>query len=71
MSKKVVINIRTTKNVRELIDLAAKEQFKTRTEFIIGASIERANEVILEHACHDFSERGEERGVGKNLRQAY
>ena len=44
-----VINLRTPASQRELIDRAAQLQGKSRTEFMLEASRERAHQVLLDH----------------------
>jgi uncharacterized protein (DUF1778 family) len=55
-TKQVTINIRAPQALVEMIDRAAESEFKTRTEFLLGASIERAREVILTHTVPDLPE---------------
>lgn len=43
-----LIKIRTSSQVCDLIDEAAKVQGKTRSDFILSASIEKAHEVLLD-----------------------
>lgn len=43
-----VINLRTTVAQRELIDRAAQLQGKSRTEFMLEASREKAQQVLLD-----------------------
>ena len=44
------MNMRTTAEVRSLIDRAAKQTHRNRTEFVIDAALRSAEEVILEQA---------------------
>lgn len=46
--KDPVINIRTKPHVRDLIDEAARVQGKNRTDFMLSASTEKAQEVLLD-----------------------
>lgn len=46
--KDTVLNIRTSPQVRDLIDEAAKVQGKTRTDFVLNATTEKAQEVLLD-----------------------
>ena len=46
--KDKVIKIRTSSQVCDLIDEAAKVQGKTRSDFILSASVEKAQEVLLD-----------------------
>jgi len=43
-----LIKIRTSSKTRDLIDEAAKIQGKTRSDFILSASAEKAQDVLLE-----------------------
>lgn len=43
-----VINLRTPASQRELIDRAAQLQGKSRTEFMLEASREKAQQVLLD-----------------------
>lgn len=43
-----MVNLRTPPAQRELIDRAARLQGKTRTEFMLEASRERAEQVLLD-----------------------
>ena len=47
-SASTVVNLRTPAAQRELIDRAAQLQGKSRTEFMLEASREKAQQVILE-----------------------
>ncbi len=47
-SAATVINLRTPAAQRELIDRAAQLQGKTRTEFMLEASREKAQQVLLD-----------------------
>jgi uncharacterized protein (DUF1778 family) len=42
------INVRAPADVRDLIDRAASAQGKTRTDFMLEASVEAARQVLLE-----------------------
>lgn len=44
----IVINLRTPVSQRELIDRAARLQGKSRTEFMLEASREKAQQVLLD-----------------------
>jgi len=46
-----VINLRTPPAQRELIDRAARVEGKTRTEFMLDASRERAQQVLLDRTA--------------------
>ena len=50
-----VINLRTPPAQRELIDRAARAQGKTRTEFMLEASREKAREVLLDQTSFTAS----------------
>jgi uncharacterized protein (DUF1778 family) len=51
-----VINLRTPASQRELIDRAAQLQGKSRTEFMLEASREKAQQVLLDKTLFIFSE---------------
>lgn len=46
--KDKVIKIRTSSQVCDLIDEAAKVQGRTRSDFMLSASVEKAQEVLLD-----------------------
>jgi uncharacterized protein (DUF1778 family) len=48
MATSVPINMKANPQVRSLIDRAAKIAHRNRTEFVLEAAIQRAEEVILE-----------------------
>ncbi len=48
MLSSTVINLRTPVSQRELIDRAARLQGKSRTEFMLEASREKAEQVLLD-----------------------
>lgn len=48
MMKDGLIKIRTNSQVCDLIDEAAKVQGKTRSDFMLSASVEKAQEVMLD-----------------------
>lgn len=48
--KDKVIKVRTSSQVCDLIDEAAKIQGKTRSDFMLSASVEKAQEVLLDQA---------------------
>ena len=48
MMKDRLIKIRTSSKTRDLIDEAAKIQGKTRSDFILSASAEKAQDLLLE-----------------------
>lgn len=50
------INVRAPEPVRELIDRAAQAQGKTRTDFILEASVEAAQRVLLDQVFYQVSE---------------
>lgn len=50
MSQSVAINMKADPRVRSLIDRAAKLAHRNRTEFVLEAAVQRAEEVILEQA---------------------
>jgi uncharacterized protein (DUF1778 family) len=50
-----VINLRTPSSQRELIDRAARLQGKTRTEFMLEASREKAQQVLLDQTLFSVS----------------
>lgn len=48
MSQSVPINMKADPRVRSLIDRAAKLVHSNRTEFVLEAAVQRAEEVILD-----------------------
>ena len=48
MDASTVINLRAPASQRELIDRAARLQGKSRTEFVLEASREKAEQVLLD-----------------------
>ena len=50
MSQSVAINMKADPRVRSLIDRAAKLAHRNRTEFVLEAAVQRAEEVILDQA---------------------
>ncbi len=50
MSQSVAINMKADPRVRSLIDRAAKLAHKNRTEFVLEAAVQRAEEVIVDQA---------------------
>lgn len=50
-----VINLRTAPAQRELIDRAARLQGKSRTDFMLEASREKAEQVLLDQAMFTVS----------------
>ncbi len=48
MSQSVAMNMKADIKVRSLIDRAAKITHRNRTEFVLDAAIQRAEEVILD-----------------------
>ena len=50
-----VVNLRTPAAQRELIDRAARLQGKSRTEFMLEASREKAQQVLLDQALFTVS----------------
>lgn len=55
VSNSTVINLRTPKALRALIDRAAELQGKSRTEFMLEASREKAQQVLLDQALFTVS----------------
>ncbi|MDX2051512.1 MAG: DUF1778 domain-containing protein [Polyangiaceae bacterium] len=54
-SSSTVINLRTPKAQRALIDRAAELQGKSRTEFMLEASREKAQQVLLDQVLFTVS----------------
>lgn len=52
----VVINLRATSRQLERIDLAAKRQGRSRSDFMLGAACREAEEVLLDQAFFSVSE---------------
>jgi uncharacterized protein (DUF1778 family) len=52
----ITINVRAPAEVRDLIDRAANVQGKTRTDFILEASTEAAQRVLLDQVFFQVSE---------------
>lgn len=50
-----VINLRTPASQRELIDRAARLQGKSRTEFMLEASREKAQQVLLDQTLFSMT----------------
>lgn len=50
MSETVPMNMKTNSEVRGLIDRAAQLTHRNRTEFVLDAAVQRAEEVILEQS---------------------
>ena len=50
MAQSVAMNMKAEPQVRSLIDRAAKLMHRNRTEFVLEAAVQRAEEVILEQA---------------------
>lgn len=48
MTSSVPINMRAEPRVRSLIDRAAEIAHRNRTEFVLEAAVQRAEEIILE-----------------------
>ena len=48
MTQSVAMNMKAEPQVRSLIDRAAKLTHRNRTEFVLEAAVQRAQEVILE-----------------------
>jgi len=63
MAHSVPINMKAEPKVRSLIDRAAKLLHRNRTEFVLEAAIQRAEEVILGQQLIDIDEDRFERFV--------
>ncbi|MRH79091.1 DUF1778 domain-containing protein [Spiribacter sp. C176] len=50
MTQSVAMNMKAEPQVRSLIDRAAKLTHRNRTEFVLEAAVQRAEEVILEQS---------------------
>jgi uncharacterized protein (DUF1778 family) len=55
MAGSTTINLRTPRAQRALIDRAAQLQGKTRTEFMLEASREKAQQVLLDQTLFEVS----------------
>ncbi|MBC5764666.1 DUF1778 domain-containing protein [Ramlibacter albus] len=53
-STATTINVRASRQVRDLIDRAAEVQGKTRTDFILQASAEAARRVLLDQVFFEI-----------------
>jgi len=56
MSQSVPINMKADPQVRNLIDRAAKISHRNRTEFVLDAAIQKAEEVILDQQLISIDE---------------
>lgn len=63
MSQSVPINMKAAPQVRSLIDRAAKLAHCNRTEFVLEAAIQRAEEVILDQQLISVDEERFQRFV--------
>jgi uncharacterized protein (DUF1778 family) len=63
MALSVPINMKAEPKVRSLIDRAAKIAHRNRTEFVLEAAIQRAEEVILDQRLITVDEERFERFV--------
>ena len=63
MAQSVPINMKAEPQVRSLIDRAAKIVHRNRTEFVLEAAIQRAEEVILDQQLITVDEERFERFV--------
>jgi uncharacterized protein (DUF1778 family) len=63
MALSVPINMKAEPKVRSLIDRAAKIAHRNRTEFVLEAAIQRAEEVILDQQLITVDEERFERFV--------
>ncbi len=63
MAISVPINMKAEPKVRSLIDRAAKIAHRNRTEFVLEAAIQRAEEVILDQRLITVDEERFERFV--------
>lgn len=63
MALSVPINMKAEPKVRSLIDHAAKVTHRNRTEFVLEAAIQRAEEVILNQQLITIDEERFERFV--------
>ena len=55
MAQSVAINMKAEPRVRSLIDRAAKLTHRNRTDFVLEAALQRAEEVILEQTLITIS----------------
>jgi uncharacterized protein (DUF1778 family) len=55
MAQSVAMNMKAEPQVRSLIDRAAKLTHRNRTEFVLEAAVQRAQEVILEQTLIGIS----------------
>jgi uncharacterized protein (DUF1778 family) len=55
MAASTTVNLRTPRAQRALIDRAAQLQGKTRTEFMLEASREKAQQVLLDQSLIEVS----------------
>ncbi len=55
MTQSVPINMKAEPQVRSLIDRAAKLTHRNRTEFVLEAALQRAQDVILDQALISVS----------------
>lgn len=63
MAQTVPINMKAAPQVRSLIDRAAKIAHRNRTEFVLDAAIQRAEDVILDQQLITVDEDRFERFV--------
>ena len=63
MSQSVPMNMKAAPQVRGLIDRAAKLVHRNRTEFVLEAAIQRAEEVILDQQLLSVDEERFQRFV--------
>lgn len=49
-----IINLRAPKELRDLVDRAARAQSKNRTEFVLEAIGDRAREVLLDRTLFEL-----------------
>lgn len=55
-AKQITINLRARTSQRDLIDRAAEVQGKHRTDFMLEAACERAEQVLLDKTFFDLDE---------------
>jgi uncharacterized protein (DUF1778 family) len=56
-TREITINLRARKPQRDLIDRAAESQGKSRTEFMLAAACEKAQEVLVDQTVFVLDQR--------------
>ena len=56
-NREITINLRARTPQRELIDRAAESQGKTRTEFMLEAACQKAEEILVDQAVFVLDQR--------------